>query len=115
MEPKIEITLLFVGETGMGKSACVNTLAGKEIAKSSSSTNSCTEKVELYRFLSPKLEMCCSVIDSPGFEDTRGIDNKEIVSRIEIQFLEHSSKINAIVLFQNVETPRWKLENIMNN
>ena len=76
MEEK-EISLLLIGETGMGKSSFINLLYEKELAKVYGSAESCTKNTETYTYFSQFMKQTCFFIDTVGFNDTTGLNSDD--------------------------------------
>ena len=97
------ITILLLGETGNGKSQLGNFLLMNPIAfLVSNDPDSCTNDIQESYGRNNKL----FVIDTPGFEDTYGNDQKNID-----KIVEHIRKknLNAIIILFNFHQPRLSL------
>uniref|UniRef100_A0A3Q3M7P5 Septin-type G domain-containing protein n=1 Tax=Mastacembelus armatus TaxID=205130 RepID=A0A3Q3M7P5_9TELE len=95
---KVNKTILLVGETGAGKSTLINTLFNYTIGvkfdhniwfeivetENRSQSESQTSDVivyEIFGFEETKLPYSLTIIDTPGFGDTRGIEHDEKVKQ----------------------------------
>eukprot|EP01084_Bolivina_argentea_P255170 429104_1 len=93
-------TIMVIGETGTGKSSFLNssvnylfdtqyknTFRYKLINIASNSTESDTKDVTIYYLNPPKLPYQLTVVDTPGFGDTQGIErDREITKQIQKTF-----------------------------
>jgi len=100
--PKPEKVLMVLGATGAGKSTMINGLANyvlgvkfgdsfrfKVVTEegSGSQANSQTKNITAYTFYSTVLDYTLTVIDTPGFGDTGGIErDKHIARQIKLFF-----------------------------
>ena len=73
LEQSKSLRILITGKTGVGKSALVNGIVGKYVAKEGDTPNPETLKVTEYRTTIQDVEVI--IYDSPGLQD--GIDNEE--------------------------------------
>ena len=86
---------IIVGDSGKGKSAFINCIAKQEVAVEGHEDLSTTSKAEIFEtdgFL---------LVDTRGFNDTRDLDDKDILQEISNLFLmgKHRdiSLINGII------------------
>ncbi|XP_062343311.1 uncharacterized protein LOC134041081 [Osmerus eperlanus] len=94
---KINKTILLMGETGTGKSTLinmmVNCIVGVEwedkyrfemVAQTRSQTESQTTAITVYEIFgeeSDRIPFSLTIIDTPGFGDTRGIEQDELITK----------------------------------
>ena len=107
--PINEKVLMLVGPTGAGKSTLINGIANyvvgvhwqnnfrfkvvNEVEKSQA--HSQTSKVTAYTFHNSHLPYTLTVIDTPGFGDTRGLENDKIITE-QIRALFSSGGIDQL-------------------
>lgn len=120
-DKKTELTLLLVGETGVGKtsflSLIANVLAGNELEeyvdlhdltneKGGLHSQSQTNSAKVYE-LESKNGITIRILDTPGLADTRGVSQDEIHKRsIANAIKEHIEMVNGVLILANGTIPR---------
>ncbi|KAF9255379.1 hypothetical protein L218DRAFT_1081873 [Marasmius fiardii PR-910] len=118
---KKELTILLVGETGVGKTALLsfigNVLAGHKVDRyvdmhepsiemGGPQSQSQTDAATLYEFKSQN-GVAVRVLDTPGLADTRGVavDDRHKTSIAEA-IQDHVAVVNAVLILANGTQPR---------
>lgn len=115
-------SLMMIGETGCGKTTLINSMMNflfgvqfadpfryKLIVEKDKGTQavSMTDEVNTYYIEPPALDFGLTLIDTPGYGDTRGLQqDKEITKKIKAAFEERIQDINAICFVMNASRPR---------
>lgn len=71
-----KVSFVLFGESGVGKSSTVNHLFGKEVAKTASEKSETRDSKEfqiVYPDEEAKMKLTLSIIDTPGFNDSKGM------------------------------------------
>lgn len=112
MEGGLKGYLIILGESGNGKSSFVNCLLGKEAAKIGSG-DSVTREPEAFKIDSGPLSGIC-LIDTPGFNDSKGLSNAAIVASIVGTVKSMGSKtLLGLVLIQSIKRNRIMVRLVM--
>ena len=116
--------LMLVGATGAGKTALINGIANyimgvkweddfrfTLVQEGNSQTKSQTRHITAYRFLDSTLCYTLTVIDTPGFGDTSGIEKDKEIRQLIKEFFSSScgegiDQINAIGFVAPANLPR---------
>ncbi|KZV68359.1 hypothetical protein PENSPDRAFT_634475 [Peniophora sp. CONT] len=116
------LTILLVGETGVGKSSFLeliaNVLKGNAVLHydfnilnraneaGGSQSHSQTNAAHLYEMTSQNGQMI-RILDTPGLADTRGLEQDEMHKRsIATQIQKHIDSVNAVIILANGTVPR---------
>ncbi|KAF9255382.1 hypothetical protein L218DRAFT_1081876 [Marasmius fiardii PR-910] len=119
---KKELTILLVGQTGVGKTALLsfigNVLEGRKVDQyidmhetsfemGGSQSHSQTDAATLYEFKSQN-GVVVRILDTPGLADTRGVavDDRHKTSIAEA-IQEHVAVVNAVFIIANGTQPRF--------
>ncbi|ETN97155.1 hypothetical protein RFI_40377 [Reticulomyxa filosa] len=107
-------TIMVIGETGTGKTTLLNSMMNylwdvgfeedvrykliiEDSEKAKCQFQSQTDNVTSYHLAPPVLPYTLTVVDTPGFGDTRGLDqDKKIVSQIKQSFEEIIGTVDAV-------------------
>ena len=100
------ISILLAGKTGVGKSALVNSLIGKKVAKEGAGAWSCTTKVKPHKKVVEYDGKCIDIIlwDSPGYEDEEEEERREDAYFNKIKGVEVDILLFCIPLSEK----RWR-------
>ncbi|CAK0910365.1 unnamed protein product, partial [Prorocentrum cordatum] len=101
LTPLIDYVMLLVGQTGCGKTSLVDLLAGPETKEATpdDAMSSKTSDARAYRLKLGHVGL--TVIDTPGFGDTRGRATDETHVKKILACLENVGAINCVVLTIN--------------
>ena len=107
IEKKQKKVLLFIGETGVGKSTLCNTIIGSKEFKVSSGTESCTQEVRVKEdFFMGEETKPITIIDTVGFDDaSKESDDTETTALIR-KLKNDLSHINLFVIVLDGNNPR---------
>lgn len=94
--------ILLIGETGTGKSSLGNFILGEDYFVVSNEPNSCTNKIVGRK---SKLDENIFVIDTPGYNDTKGSDRKNFEDVLE--YFCKGKKLEFVLLTLNFQSPRF--------
>jgi small GTP-binding protein len=94
-----EVTILVVGNAGVGKSTLINNMIGRQAA-SVCSDQTCTRTVQKYNI--DKYGYTYAFYDTQGFNDSQGSNDVDIISEIR----QNINKINIILLCYDLSAPR---------
>ncbi|KAF3701619.1 Septin-7 CDC10 protein -like protein [Channa argus] len=128
-------TILLVGETGAGKSTLVNTLFNytmgvkwkdkiwfeivEEEDKKKQRDSQTLDVIvyEIFEFKENTLPFSLTIIDTPGYGDTRGTEHDKRVSQILLDLFHSEDKINAVGLVMKASENRLtdRLKNIFDS
>ncbi|XP_065845014.1 uncharacterized protein [Oscarella lobularis] len=90
-------TVIFIGETGAGKSTCANSLAGAELFQASESSASATKdvKAKIAKLEWEEKEYTLKIVDTIGIGDT-DLSHEEVLTRLAVACHESKEGINAV-------------------
>ena len=94
--------ILLIGETGTGKSSLGNFILGEDVFIVSSDPNSCTNKIV---GRNSKIDKNIFVIDTPGYNDTKGSDRKNFKDVLE--YFCKKKKLELVLLTLNYQSARF--------
>jgi predicted GTPase len=94
--------ILLIGETGTGKSSLGNFFIGEDFFIVSNEPKSCTNKIMGRR---SKEDENIFVIDTPGYNDTKGSDRKNFEDVLE--YFNKGKKLELVLLTLNFQSARF--------
>ncbi|KAF8727249.1 hypothetical protein AX14_007446 [Amanita brunnescens Koide BX004] len=106
-----DILVAIMGPTGSGKSSIVNVITRKNSVAIGNTLESETSDIQVVRFSDPDSGRTLTIVDTPGFDDSRdGITDTEILKRITkflLQVYDENRKLNALIYVQRISDPRF--------
>lgn len=104
--------LFVLGQSGAGKSSLINSIVGAPVAKVGLGEAE-TTKCAFYPIQAGPL-VGCVLVDTPGFFDSRGISNAEILAEIKSAFtMMKVGYIRGVILCHNVTEQRVMIRAVM--
>ncbi|CAA7267406.1 unnamed protein product [Cyclocybe aegerita] len=106
-----DIVVAVMGSTGTGKSSFIRLLTGNTDVKVGDSLESETSDIQVIRFCDGPSGRNVTIVDTPGFDDSRaGVSDTDILRTIT-EFLlkeyDENRKLNGLVYLQRISDPRF--------
>ena len=103
---------MLIGASGSGKSSLINFLAGKKLALVGDAGSSCTKDNIFYEV--PFEKRMLRIFDTQGFNDTSGVPNATVASKIKSELMNESStkQIDAVWILHSAKSDRSYLKTI---
>ena len=102
-----KISIIALGETGSGKSLFCKLFSGSETFFSKKATESVTTEINSITFKNEKKKVEIFLIDTPGSNDSRGIEQDKQNLILTQKFISEQPRINCIILVMNIQNPRF--------
>lgn len=102
-----KISIIALGETGSGKSLFCKLFSGSETFISKKSGMSVTTEINSITFKNEKKKVEIFLIDTPGSNDSRGIEQEKKNLILTQKFISEQPRINCIILVMNMQNPRF--------
>ncbi|KAK2466553.1 hypothetical protein APHAL10511_001415 [Amanita phalloides] len=106
-----DILIAVMGSTGTGKSSFVRLLSGDTSVHVGDSLDSETSDIQLASFRDPESGRNVTIVDTPGFDDSRsGISDTKVLKKIAAFLLEtydNKRKLSGLVYLQRISDPRF--------
>ncbi|KJA16047.1 hypothetical protein HYPSUDRAFT_325670 [Hypholoma sublateritium FD-334 SS-4] len=106
-----DVVIAVMGATGSGKSSFINLLTGKTSVAIGDSLESETADVEPIRFIESVTGRRVTVVDTPGFDDSRqGVTDTDILTKIAKFLLSEydaDRKLTGLVYVQRISDARF--------
>ncbi|KIM43891.1 hypothetical protein M413DRAFT_370843 [Hebeloma cylindrosporum] len=109
-----DIVIAVMGSTGTGKSSFVKLLTGDKGVKVGDTLESETSEVKVVRFLDPLSGRKITIVDTPGFDDSRAdvsdTDTLRIITNFLLDEYDKDRKLNSLVYFHRISDPRFSAQ-----
>lgn len=102
-----KISIIALGATGSGKSLFCKLFSGSETFISKKSGMSVTTEINSITFKNEKKKVEIFLIDTPGSNDSRGIEQEKKNLILTQKFISEQPRINCIILVMNMQNPRF--------
>ncbi|KAG6370908.1 hypothetical protein JVT61DRAFT_10932 [Boletus reticuloceps] len=109
-DPGPDVLVAVMGATGTGKSTFINLLTNDKRIHIGHAPESETSDIQTARYVDEKTGISVTLIDTPGFDDSReGVTDTDILEKI-VRFLEPEEgerrKLNGIIYMHRISDPR---------
>ena len=101
-----EYNVILLGKTGHGKSTLCNLLSNTVEFTVGHDQKSTTAEIKNLRFTNQKNNMILNIIDTPGFSDSEGRDQKNIENLIKYLDNKQNPRIHAIIIVISIQEPK---------
>ncbi|KAJ3508731.1 hypothetical protein NLJ89_g5594 [Agrocybe chaxingu] len=106
-----DIVIAVMGSTGTGKSSFIRLLTGNTDVKVGDSLESETSDIQIIRFCDGPSGRNITIVDTPGFDDSRaGVTDTDILRTITdflLKEYDENRKLNGLVYLQRISDPRF--------
>ncbi|KAJ7780606.1 lipoxygenase [Mycena maculata] len=106
-----DVVIAVMGSTGTGKSSFVKFITGNSSIVVGNGLESETIDVQTFRVRDPASGRKLTIVDTPGFDDSRaGITDTEVLKKIAdflVEEYDSDRKLNGLVYLQRISDPRF--------
>ncbi|KAJ7785227.1 P-loop containing nucleoside triphosphate hydrolase protein [Mycena maculata] len=106
-----DVVIAVMGSTGTGKSSFIRLVSGDASVQVGDSLESETDEVQVVRFVDPTSGRKVTIVDTPGFDDSRvGITNTSVLKMIAeflVQEYDANRKLNGLVYLHRITDNRF--------
>ncbi|KAK2459340.1 hypothetical protein APHAL10511_008643, partial [Amanita phalloides] len=110
-EHQDDMVIAVMGSTGTGKSSFIKLLSGDTSIHVGDSLESETSEIQVVPFRDPETGRNVTIVDTPGFDDSRaGISDTKVLKKIAEFLLEtydDKRKLSGLVYLQRISDPRF--------